>query len=217
MHRERTNLDFQRIAAGHHRRVKRLVAVGLRHRDIILEPARHRLPHRMDQAEHAIALGLGLHQHPHGGQIVNLADILVVAAHLSVNAVKMLGASANLRLHAGGNELLAKLRHRVVDEGLPLLPLLLHVLHEIVIDFRLQIAETQIFQLALDIRDTEPVRQRRVNLDGLPGDAFLLVRTHIFQRPHIVQPIRQFDEDDAQILCHRQKQLAIILQLLLFF
>ena len=48
------DLHFERHAAlADDRRVQRLVAVRPRHRDEVLEPARHRRPHLMDDAEHA--------------------------------------------------------------------------------------------------------------------------------------------------------------------
>ncbi len=47
-------------------RVQRLIAVRLGHRDVVLEPARHRLPQRMDDAEHPIAVPHGIHLHTDG-------------------------------------------------------------------------------------------------------------------------------------------------------
>ena len=58
---------------------------------------------------------------------------------------------------------------------------------------------------------------RRVNFHRLVGFAALLFGRLVLHRPHIVQPVGQLDEDNADILVHRQKHLADILRLLLLF
>ena len=64
VHGKGTNLDFQRVAPGHDRGMQGLVAVGLGHGDIVLEPARDRLPHGMDNPQHRVAVLYIVHQHP---------------------------------------------------------------------------------------------------------------------------------------------------------
>ena len=56
VHRLRSDLDFERIAVRHDGRMQRLVAVRLRHCDVVLEPPGDGLPHRVDDAEHAVAV-----------------------------------------------------------------------------------------------------------------------------------------------------------------
>ncbi len=76
--------------------------------------------------------------------------------------------------------------------------------------------ETQVFQLVLHPPDSDPVRQRRVNLQGLLGDFLPLGLAQMLERPHIVKTIRQLDDDDADIVRHRQHHFSKILRLLLF-
>ena len=56
VHRLGADLDLERIPLRHDGRMQGLIAVGLRHGNIVLEPSRDRLPHRVDDAEHAIAV-----------------------------------------------------------------------------------------------------------------------------------------------------------------
>ena len=71
-----------------HGRVQRAVPVELRHRDVVLEAARHRLPERVDQAERAVAvawrlLSVALDDHAHRGQVVDLVEPAPFFATLS--------------------------------------------------------------------------------------------------------------------------------------
>jgi len=60
-----------------------------------------------------------------------------------------------------------------------------------------------------------PVRQRRVDVQRLLRDALLRVGTHVLQRAHVVRAVGQFDQDDPDVLGHRDQHLAEVLRLLL--
>ena len=182
VHRKRADLDLERIAARHDRRVQRLVAVRLRHGDVVLEAARNRLPHRVDDAEHAVAVLDRVDEHADGREVVNLAEVLVVALHLLVDAVEVLRAAADICLDIRLRELLLDLLDGRIDEALALLALLLDILDEIVVDLRLEIAQAEVLELPLDARDAEAVRERRVDLNRLARDALLLVLAHVLER-----------------------------------
>ena len=51
---------------------------------------------------------------------------------------------------------------------------------------------------------------RRIDLQRLTSDLLLLFFAHVLQRTHVVQTIGQLDQDDADILGHRDQQLAVI-------
>src|SRR2546426_206037 len=75
-----------------HRGVQRAVAVELRHRNVVLEPPRHRLPQRVDQAERAIAVARSLFPVPldddaHRSQVVNLVELATLLGHLVVDRI----------------------------------------------------------------------------------------------------------------------------------
>ncbi len=78
---------------------------------------------------------------------------------------------------------------------------------------RLQVVERQVLKLPLDARYPQPVRERSVDLHRL---ARLLVAALLGQRrerPHVVQPVRELDEDDPDVLGHRDEHLAQIVGL----
>ena len=73
---------------------------------------------------------------------------------------------------------------------------------------RVDSLEAEVFELELDRIHAEPVRDRRVDVERLARDAPLLLDGQRLDRPHVVGPIRELDEDDAQILRHREQHLA---------
>ena len=170
----------------------------------------------MDDAEHAIAVLDGVDEHAQRRQIVDLADVLLIALHLLVDAVEMLGTPLDFCRYMRLFKLFHDLLVRLVDECLTLLALLLDALDEIVVRLGLEIAQAQILKFPLDVRYAEAIRERRVDLDGLPRDALLLVLAHVLERAHIVQTVGELDHDDADVLRHREKHLAIAFELLLF-
>ncbi len=57
------------------------------------------------------------------------------------------------------------------------------------------------------------MRQRGVQVPGFGGNALLTVNREELQRPHIMQTVRELDQDDAGVLGNGQQQLAIVLDL----
>jgi hypothetical protein len=80
---------------------------------------------------------------------------------------------------------------------------------------RLQVPEGEVLELALDPLDPEPVRERRVDVQRLAGDALLRLGLHRLERPHVVGPVGELHEEDADVLRHRHDHLAEVLGLLL--
>ena len=71
-----------------------------------------------------------------------------------------------------------------------------------------QIAEGEVFKLNPHGMNTEALGDGRVDIQGLARNAFALLAAHGIDRAHVVQAIGELDQDDAQILRHRQQQLA---------
>ena len=55
----------------------------------------------------------------------------------------------------------------------------------------------------------------RIDLQGLARDPELLLRRQRGDRPHVVEPVGELDEDDADVVRHRQEHLPDVLGLLL--
>ena len=105
-----------------------------------------------------------------------------------------------------------RLRH-LRDQPLALIPLLRHELGERAILVGLEVLERQVLELPAHLRHTEAVRQRGVEIPRLLRDPSLLLGTQEFERPHVVQPIGQLDDDHAGVLRDREQQLPVVLDL----
>ena len=73
--------------------------------------------------------------------------------------------------------------------------------------------EGEIFQFTADLAHPEAVRDGGVDLKRLAGDALTALQAERAQGAHIMQPVGQFDDDDADIVHHREQHLAIALGL----
>jgi hypothetical protein len=110
---------------------------------------------------------------------------------------------------AGQQGLLEALQH-----ALPMLAAQRHLLGQLAVGGGIERLERQVLELALDARDAEPVRERGVDVARLAGDALRLVRRQVLERAHVVQPVGELDEDDAQVARHGEQHLAEVLGLL---
>ena len=77
------------------------------------------------------------------------------------------------------------------------------------VGFRLQLFEGEHLHLAHIFVETDPLRQRGIDIHRLARDALALVRIlDEMQRAHIVQPVAQLDQQHADILAHGEQELA---------
>ena len=83
-----------------------------------------------------------------------------------------------------------------------------HLRLDLVVGVGLEVLERQVFELPLDLPDAQAVGERGEDLQGLLGDLLLAVFGHRAERPHVVQAVGQLDDHDAQVLGHRQEDLA---------
>ena len=105
VHRVGADLHLDRLAGrADDRRVQRLVHVELRHRDVVLEPARHRLPVRVDDAERRVAVADRVDQDAHADQVVDVVEVATPHDHLLVDRVEVLRPAGDLRLDLRGLE-----------------------------------------------------------------------------------------------------------------
>ena len=87
---------------------------------------------------------------------------------------------------------------------------------DLVVRVRLEVAKRQVLQLAADFSHPEPVRDGRIDFEGLLRDALLALALRYAERTHVVQAVRQLDDDDADVVDHRQQHLAEALGLAVF-
>jgi len=65
-----------------------------------------------------------------------------------------------------------------------------------------------LFKHHLEAVDTEAVRDRCVDVEGLAGNARFLVGRHGVERLHVMQAVRELNENDTDVLDHRKHHLA---------
>ena len=152
VHLVSTDLDLKRLSVGpDQRRMKRLIHIGLRHGDIIFEPARNGLVHLVDNAQGAIAVFHRIHKDTHSKKVVDLIDGLVLIDHLFVYAEKMLDPSVYLGFDPGVVHVLFYLADDTVDEFFSFAFAEGDLVNQIIVNLRFQIFQGQIVQLHLDL------------------------------------------------------------------
>jgi hypothetical protein len=71
----------------------------------------------------------------------------------------------------------------------------------------------ELLELVLDLAHPEAVGDRRVDVERLLGDLDAPLLGQVVERAHVVEPIGELDEDDADVVHHRQQHLAEVLGL----
>ena len=193
-----------------------LVHIGFRHSNVILETVGQRLPQRVGNAQHRIALGNGIHNDAHRIEVVNLGQILIVPFHFFVNAVEMLGPAGDGSFNASFFDVVVEHPHGIIDDFLPGLPLLLHLPHQVIVFLRVQVMKTEILQFPLNVVNSQTVSQGRIDFNGFLGNALLLFPAEYTKGTHIVEAVRQLDDNHPDILGHGQEHFTEIFQLLVF-
>ena len=122
-----TQLELDRRSQrAHQRGVQRLVAVELRDRDVILEPARYRLVHLVQHAEAEVALELGLNDDAKAEDVADLREVGVLVAHLAVDRIDGLFAAADLHLQPGLRAGVFEIALHALDDVAPVAARALH-------------------------------------------------------------------------------------------
>src|SRR5437868_5162701 len=78
---------------------------------------------------------------------------------------------------------------------------------------RMQRLEREVLELPLKGMDAEAMSERRIHLERLPRLLELLLLAEVLDRAQVVEAIGELDQDDPQVLRHRDDQLAVVLRL----
>ena len=169
----------------------------------------------MDHAQDCIAVDLRVRDNTYPREIIYLLKGDLLGRHLQVYAVKMLCPAANLCLKSIDLQILLYNFYDLADVFFPFSPFHRHLPGEIAVYLRFQILEGQVFKLYLHPPDSEAVCNRGIYLHGLLCNPLLFLRRKRFQRPHVVESVCKFYQDDPDILAHGDNHLPEILGLLL--
>ena len=212
VHLLRAYLDLHCAALRpHDRGVERLVQVLLGRGDVVVELPLNRTPNGVHDAQRGVAVGHGVRNYAERYEIVNLVEVpskRLVPLQLSKSGVEVLRPAQHqgvdtARGQSGGNGAACLFRVRFALHAFPVDKPRYRLIFT-----RVQEAKRLVFKPPLDVRHAEPVRQRRVDVEGLLGYALSPCLRQVRQRTHVVEPVGQFDHHDADVLGHRYEHLA---------
>ena len=203
------DLHLERLAVRpDHGGVQRLVHPEPGLRDVVLEPARHRLPQGVHHAHRGVAVADVLHEHPHAHQVVDVVEVLTLDDHLLVDRVVVLRAAEHLGLDPGLGQLTGHLVDHGAQVGVAAGRAVGDEADDLVVALGVQDREREVLELPLHRRHPEAVGQRREHLECLAGLLGLLLRLEEAHRAHVVQPVGQLDDQHARVARHRDDHLA---------
>ena len=81
------------------------------------------------------------------------------------------------------------------------------------VGLRIEVLERQILELLAHLLDAHAAGKRRVDVEGLLGDALALVGRHELERAHVVQAVGELDQQHPHVVGDGEQQLAEILAL----
>ena len=117
MHLTRTDLHLERDAVpADNRCVQGAVHIGLRRRNIVLEPSRHRVKHVVNHAERRIAFQLCFYDDAERVKIVDFVKALVLVVHFPVDAVDALDSALQRKMNMIFRKLLRYLLPRLFQK-----------------------------------------------------------------------------------------------------
>ena len=170
----------------------------------------------MDDAQRAVTVFHGIGDDAQTHQVVDLVERDLLTLEFLIDGE----GAFDTRLHARRNAFAAQLRFHGGAHLLQILfvvgPLILDGARNFGGRFGLNVDEGEIFQFAAHFTHAEAVRDRRVDIQRFARDPLAAFQRQRTERAHVVQPVRQFDDDDADVLDHRQEHLAIVLGLSVF-
>ena len=196
--------------------MQRLIAVGARNGDEVLDAPRHRPPQRVDEPEDRVAGRHVLRDDANGQQIVDLVEGDLGAFNLLGDGVEALDAPLHARLDVVLAQLLDKRVFHAAQELFALDAPRFDGRGNLLVAHRIGVAEGQVFKLAAHLAHAQPVRQRSVDVQRFAGDGLLPLRFQVLQGAHVVQPVGQLDQHHAHVGHHGQQHLAHIFCLAVF-
>ena len=125
----------------------------------------------------------------------------------------MLRAAGDLGRDVDLVELVLEDERRLADVLLAVGPPLGDHLLDLLVLARVERPEREILELPLERVDAEPVGERRVDLERLARLAHLGLLAHVLDRPQVVEPVGELDQDHPDVLGHRDDELAVVLRL----
>ena len=139
---------------------------------------------------------------------MDLLELQVLREHLSVDAEEVLRATLDLDLQSFVAQLLRELRTGLADVAIAVLGALVELPRELRVDVIVEVLKAEVFELLLDLREPQAVGDWRKDVQRLLADGLLTIGAHVLHRPHVVESVGELDQDDADVLGHREDHLS---------
>jgi hypothetical protein len=135
----------------------------------------------------------------------------MLALHLAPDGVGALFAAINLDVDVVSSQLGLESLLDLVDRLAALLAQPRQALRDRSMGFWIENLKRQVLQFVAHRLHAHAPGQRRVDVDGLLGNALALVGRHVVERAHVVQPVGELDQQHPDVLGHRDEELAQVL------
>jgi len=120
----------------------------------------------------------------------------------------VLGTPGNCCLDIRLGAKFLQIGHDVVNLFKALCPAKCELICDFFVLFRIGVAKTEIFELPLELPDTETICKGGKNIKGFLTDYALTVERERIQGPHVIQAVCHFYDHHADIVANRQKHLS---------
>src|SRR5712691_10634114 len=198
-----------------HAGMDRAVIVRLRRRDVVLEAAGNDVIGGMDDAQRVVAIADPVDQHAEGHHVGELLERDILALHLAPDRIGRFFAAGDVGSEAALFQRLAQLLDDARDDVATLLAQEPEARDYARPRIRMQLGKGEILELILHPVHADALGERDIDVHRLARDAPPLLRIlDESQRLHVVQAIGELDEQEANVLGHREDKLAEVFRLL---
>jgi hypothetical protein len=188
--------------------MQRLVEVVFRRSDIVVKFVGDWAPVSVDHPQSGVAGGDIWNDDANAAHIVDQVKGHPFAHHFAVDRVDVLGPSGDLCLDACCADQLGQTLVDPLHLVLAVTAALCQVGGDFLVLFGVDVAESQVFELPLDLPDTQAVCQGGEDIHRLLGNAFSLGGRHVPQGAHIVHAVCQLDQNHAHVVAHCHESFA---------
>ena len=211
-----TNLNFNTVLFGtKNARVQGLVAVRFRGAHVILETSRYHRIGAMDDSQRLVALFQIVDDDPKGHDVGQLFKTDILVLHLFPDRIRRFFAPDDGRLQPARVQGCGQFIMDPFGQHIPLLAQEIQAGDDRITGIGVNFGERHIFQFVLQFLHADAFSQGREDVHSFHGDAaaFICVLDEM-QGPHVVQPVGQLNQQNADVLGHGEQQFTEIFGLL---
>ena len=214
VHLFRANLEFHPLSLrSQDSGVQGLIQIRLGQGDVVLEASGDGRPAGVQNPQHRVAILHVVHDDSHATNVIDLVEVEILRLHLLVDAGMKLESGGRRPADAGFFEAFVQLRDDLVHIRFAVFQAVAEQLVDLQELLGAQMLERRVLKRSLEPADADAVGERRVYFRRFPGDALSSFLREMLKRQRVVEPVREFDDDDADVLRHGDQHLAVAFRL----